>query len=160
MTKTSIEWCNIPGEPGYKANILGEIIGPSKKILRPIVSKSGHMYVFVHQRKKFVHRLILETFVGYCPEGMECRHLDGDPSNNHLSNLQWGTRLENVADRRRHGRMPIPYESIFTKLKPEHIPVIRDLHKKGLSTRDIGSRFRTSHTTIQKILRCERWKGY
>jgi len=25
-----------------------------------------------------IHRLVLETFIGPCPEGMECRHLDGD----------------------------------------------------------------------------------
>jgi transposase len=29
---------------------------------------------------------------------MECRHLDSNPDNNVLQNLQWGTRKENIAD--------------------------------------------------------------
>lgn len=53
-----------------------------------------------------VHSLVLETFVGPCPPGMQCRHFpDGNRRNNNLSNLQWGTRLENAADKRVHGTM-------------------------------------------------------
>lgn len=50
-----------------------------------------------------VHRLVLEAFVGPCPPGMECRHLDGNPSNSHLRNICWGTPSENGMDKRRHG---------------------------------------------------------
>lgn len=51
-----------------------------------------------------VHRLVLEAFVGPCPEGMETRHLNGDRQENRLANLAWGTALENAADLKRHGR--------------------------------------------------------
>jgi len=51
-----------------------------------------------------VHRLVLEAFVGPCPEGMLCRHLDGNGRNNNLSNLCWGTSKENCEDTKRHGR--------------------------------------------------------
>jgi hypothetical protein len=34
---------------------------------------------------------------------MQCRHLDGNRSNNRLDNLAWGTPLENGADKARHG---------------------------------------------------------
>ncbi len=37
--------------------------------------------------KHRLHRLICEAFHGPCPEGQECRHLDGDPSNNRPENL-------------------------------------------------------------------------
>lgn len=50
-----------------------------------------------------VHRLVMDAFVGPCPDGLEVRHLDGDPSNNRLSNLQYGTRPENQLDAVRHG---------------------------------------------------------
>jgi hypothetical protein len=50
-----------------------------------------------------VHHLVLELFVGPRPPGMECRHLDGNPQNNHRSNLAWGTSKENVADQYLHG---------------------------------------------------------
>lgn len=51
-----------------------------------------------------IHRLVLMAFVGPCPDGMEGRHLDGNPSNNRVENLAWGTKKENCADREGHGR--------------------------------------------------------
>lgn len=45
--------------------------------------------------RKYVHRMVLETFVGNCPKGMECLHLDGDNKNNKLDNLKWGTHSDN-----------------------------------------------------------------
>lgn len=50
-----------------------------------------------------VHRLVMAAFVGPCPDGLEVRHLDDDPDNNHLTNLVYGTRSENTLDRVRNG---------------------------------------------------------
>ena len=36
------------------------------------------------RRNIYIHHLVLLTFVGPRPEGMEVRHLDGDPLNNTL----------------------------------------------------------------------------
>jgi flavin-dependent thymidylate synthase len=58
------------------------------------------------QKTVLVHALVLEAFQGPCPEGMECRHLDGNQMNNWASNLKWGTSQENADDRSRHGRTP------------------------------------------------------
>ena len=55
------------------------------------------------QRTEYVHRLVLEAFVGPCPEGMEVCHNNGDPTCNLLSNLRWDTHSENTRDKRRHG---------------------------------------------------------
>lgn len=47
-----------------------------------------------------IQRLVLEAFQG--PPSSEvhvARHLDGNPSNNELSNLAWGTERTNAADR-------------------------------------------------------------
>lgn len=52
-----------------------------------------------------VHRLIMATFVGPCPPGMEVRHLNGVPSDNALFNLRYGTHSENVGDQKRHGTL-------------------------------------------------------
>lgn len=47
--------------------------------------------------------VMLLTFVGPRPAGYDCCHWDGDYRNNHLTNLRWGTRKENVQDSIRHG---------------------------------------------------------
>jgi hypothetical protein len=57
---------------------------------------------------RLVHQLVLETFVGPCPENQETRHLDGIPANNRLENLCWGTSQENNGlDKRRHGTLAL-----------------------------------------------------
>lgn len=51
-----------------------------------------------------VHRLVALAFHGPGREGELVRHLDGDATNNHYSNLAWGTESENQFDKVRHGR--------------------------------------------------------
>lgn len=57
-------------------------------------------------RSRRVHQLVLEAFVGPCPEGMEALHGTGVRHDNCLINLRWGTPVENAADRVRHGTAP------------------------------------------------------
>jgi hypothetical protein len=52
-----------------------------------------------------IHQLVMLTFVGPRPEGLEVCHWDGDPANNQLSNLRYGTRSANREDARRHGTL-------------------------------------------------------
>jgi hypothetical protein len=47
-----------------------------------------------------VHHLVLETFIGPCPPGMEACHRDGNRENNLIGNLRWDTHSGNMADRR------------------------------------------------------------
>lgn len=77
------------------------------QVLRPDSKRYGHRYVVLKVDGKpthmHVHRAVLTAFVGPCPDGMECRHLDGNAANNNLSNLAWGTPTENRRDIIRHG---------------------------------------------------------
>jgi len=57
-------------------------------------------------RTFYVHRLAGEAFIGPLPKGMVTRHLDGDPMNNRLENLRYGTYSENSRDQVRHGTHP------------------------------------------------------
>lgn len=50
-----------------------------------------------------VHRLVLAAFVGPLPEGKEVCHNNGNPGDNRLENLRYGTRSENQLDRVKHG---------------------------------------------------------
>ena len=69
--------------------------------------KSGHLTVTLcHdgvQRAVGVHRLVLEAFVGPCPDGMEACHWNDVPDDNRLENLRWDTRAANIADSVRNG---------------------------------------------------------
>ena len=167
---TKIEWAEeswnpVPGYDGYKVDVEGQILGPSGRVMKQMVMPGGYCYVLCnrgrgHQRKLFVHRAVLLAWVGVPCEGQECRHLDANPKNNRLSNLAWGTRLEQWDDRRRQNRVPRGHKHWSAKLKPYEIPIIRRLHQEGLSSRVIGQRFNVSHTTVLKIVRGVRWCDY
>lgn len=63
------------------------------------------------------HRLVMMTFKGPCPSGLEVCHRDDDPSNNHLNNLYYGTQSDNMNDRVRNG---IHHNAIKTHCKYGH----------------------------------------
>lgn len=50
--------------------------------------------------------LVAEAFLGPRPQGMLVRHLDDIPTNNHVSNLAYGTQVDNMKDCVRNGNHP------------------------------------------------------
>lgn len=67
---------------------------------------------------KNVHRLVAEVFLGPCPDEMEVCHNNGDPSDNRVANLRWGTHRENILDKEVHGTV---YQRNKTHCKRGHI---------------------------------------
>ena len=69
----------------------------------------GHLSVALGRgNSRCVHELVLLAFVGAKPPKHECRHLNGDPADNRLENLAWGTRSENIKDAVAHGTWMTP----------------------------------------------------
>ena len=118
------EWKAIPGYEGsYEVSDDGQVrsvektrrIGKGEGYLRHYparlrslhIDKAGYMRVSLKingvTRNHLVHHLVLEAFVSPRPAGLECRHLNGKPADNHLENLQWGTSSENKFDIVQHG---------------------------------------------------------
>lgn len=131
-------WKAIPGYEGsYEVSDDGQVrsverfrrVGKGEGSLRLYPSqvrslcadKAGYSRVTLKvcgvRRCHLVHHLVLEAFVGPKPPGMECRHLNGNPADNRLANLQWGTSSENSYDVVRHGHH---HGSIKTHCKNGH----------------------------------------
>jgi NUMOD4 motif/HNH endonuclease len=77
------------------------------QILKAQVGARGYQTVSLSDghcgRSRDVHRLVLETFVGSCPAGLEGCHNNGVHLDNRLTNLRWDTRSANNLDAVRHG---------------------------------------------------------
>ena len=89
----------------------GQVRHLKGKVLRTTLSKRGgypevSLYAQGKRERRYVHSLVAEAFFGTRPKGMEVCHNDGDPTNNHLDNLRYGTRSDNMLDRVRHGTNP------------------------------------------------------
>jgi hypothetical protein len=110
-----------------------------------------------HNRGHYVHRLVLEAFVGTCPIGSECRHLDGNRKNSILANLQWGTVKENRADAIRHGTQVRGERCGTSKLKTAQVRRIKQAIANGLSCERIAKEYGVVEGTIRWIARGLTW---
>lgn len=133
------------------------------KILSLTRKKSDRKYLRVRLQKngqkfhKAVHRAVLEAFVGPCPDGMECRHLNGKADDNRLENLQWGTQKENLLDKLMHGTQPRGSQVLNSKLHEANIPPIRELLRRGVEQKTIGEIFGVSPHLIHLISKGKSW---
>lgn len=107
-------------------------------------------------RGREVHKLVVEAFVGPCPVGQEVRHLDGIRSNAKLANLVYGTRIENQADRRRHGTDNAGERQGAHKLTTASVLAIRAL-RGCVPQAALAERFGVSHTAISDVQTRRRW---
>lgn len=134
-------------------------------ILSNIIGSHGYPSVFLYsngkREQRLVHRLVLEAFVGSCPEGMECCHNNGDRKNPKLENLRWGTRSSNTLDSVTHGTHVDSRgsRSANAKLTEDDVVKINNLLSKGhLSQKAIGKLFGVSGTVINYIHKGKSWR--
>lgn len=129
-------WKPVPDYEGlYSVSNLGRIRSESRtitlkngrsrrwpeSILKPFKNSDGYLRVELwknnKQQTRFVHRLVLEAFVGEAPPGTQACHWNDTPENNRLENLRWGTKSENTLDSVRNGSH---HEAIKTHCKRGH----------------------------------------
>jgi hypothetical protein len=164
------EWRAIPGYEGrYEVSDSGAVRSlstyrsTSGGELTPWTANKGYRYVSLRSvgsaKKSFaVHRLVLEAFEGPCPVGKQVAHWDGDPSNNHISNLRWATARENIADRTRHGRTAVGAKNGSAKLDQYTVKTIKRMKDCGFSTYETARLACVSSSTIDDIWSGETWK--
>jgi len=166
-------WKDIPVWEGvYQVSNQGRVkrIAPGPgaqagRIKKPFLTvKGGYLMVklsFINRKTKhcLVHRLVLETFVGLCPEGKETNHKNGIRTDNHLGNLEWVTRSENLI----HafsvlGRKPAQGNQFpQSKLNPEKVIEIRLLSGDGVSYTELAKMFQVSRSAIAHVIKKRSW---
>lgn len=112
--------------------------------------RDGQTFVFR------LHRLVLESFVGSCPHGMEGCHNDGNPCNNAVANLRWDSHLANQRDQVAHGTKRNPPRHggethPNARLTDKQIAAIRAVPSgRGVNAK-LARDFGTTQTTIGRI---------
>lgn len=151
------QWKDIPGFDGYEVSNYGQIQKIGGQPRKTHKEKSGHLSVMIRRKRLRVHHAVLFAFVGPMPDGMECRHLDGNPENNTLENLCWGTRQQNMDDKSKHGTQPWGESSVTAKLTSIQVLEIRQRWEKE-SSRKLASEYGVSHTAIRRAALGIKWK--
>lgn len=172
----------IPGFPGHEADTDGNIWSCLKvkgfgrpnggtysykssewKKMKISKFQSGYSKITLRnngKRKTFrVHRLVLETFVGPCPKGMQACHNNGVRTDNRLENLRWDTCKNNHEDKKRHGTTGAPrginaWNHVFTE---KQVRVIKWALYYGVPQIYLVRVFKCSRNAIFKISKGKTW---
>jgi hypothetical protein len=170
-------WVPVPGYDGsYEVSSFGRVRSVDRCITTrhgvrkqlasvlqsPWMNRDGYLRVGLCNdgvRQKYrVHTLVLLAFVGECPDGMECRHLDGCKTNNKLSNLKWGTHLENCEDMEKHGKRSRGENHTSAKLTKKQVVTIRKQRTRGETLASLSDSFGVSTAQIRRIVDGVEWR--
>lgn len=145
-----------------KVGRFGGINGYWRPIKPGRVGPYSYLHVSLRRDGKthqyYVHHLVLAAFVGPKPPGMECLHRDGNPGNNGLGNLRWGTSAENSEDTVRMGRQTFGELVPQSKITDEIALDIFRLRNGGCTHREIAKFHGISRSIVGAVLRKETWK--
>jgi hypothetical protein len=123
--------------PNYYATKEGKVFSSkSNKFLKPSFDKQGYervgIYIGNYKTKTIkVHRLIAETFIDNPFNKKDVNHIDGNKSNNRVSNLEWCTRSENI----KHG-----FKNGLKKISDSHKKVLSEKAKKYVGGKNPSAR--------------------
>lgn len=125
----------------------------------PILGSRGYFVVnftaYGKRKQHFLHKLVLEAFIGPRPDGMEACHNDGSRINCSLKNLRWDTRSGNHKDKREHGTWQVGEKANNSKLTEQLVIEIRG---RGLSAAQAHREYGLSKTNAKRIVRGDTWR--
>jgi len=169
-----MKWVDIPGwETRYEISECGDVRSKDMRVnakagaiairkgrvLAPIRKTNGYLCVTltdgVNRPQIAIHRLVARAFLGECPIGLHVLHCDGDKSNNHHSNLRYGTPADNHSDTLKHGRRLMGVTHPLAKLDDEAVLHIRSSSRNGVV---LAEMYDVSSAHISAIRRRRTWR--
>lgn len=138
------------------------------KIRQLNINHNGYYYVNLtfggaHNRKTcLVHRMVAESFLPKLEDKEIINHKDGDKLNNHVSNLEWCTTLENNQHAINHNLIDFAkgedvYASVLTEQQVVYILQHYIPRSRTMGARSLGRRFNVDKSTISAIVNKKSW---
>lgn len=161
-------WKEYPCSVGYFVSDQGKVarvVGAKHRMLIGCVcGQYGYRaitWIDSHKKKRrfYIHRAVCELFNGPPPDGMQCRHLNGNRNDNRAVNLAWGTPKENSADMKLHGTVLIGERNPMAQLTRDQVAQMRCLRdERGAAYRHIARQFGVSTMTAFRAVTGRAWK--
>jgi len=145
---------------GYEISSHGRIKNKYKEGFRKqVVSTSGYVLGTFGGESKYFHIMVVETFIGEVPKGLQVNHIDGNKRNNRLSNLEVVTRSQNMKHAFENGLVNTACgeRNGMSVLKKEQVLEIYDLIIAGKSNDDIATIYNLHSRYVSLIRHGKRW---
>ena len=137
----------------------------SKNIRRAeFIDDRGYLVIFISINKKRyfckAHRLVYAYFKNELVGDKEINHIDGNKTNNNISNLELSDRFHNMQHAYKLGLLKsnIGSKNGYSKLTEEQVLEIRRLRNEGIMVRELSEMFNISKTNIRDIISRKLWK--
>ena len=90
-------WLDVKDVDGYEVSNYGRIrIKNNGRIVKPYINR-GYERVNMGNKRNYVHRVVADAFFDHNGgEHTQVNHIDGNKTNNNLTNLEWCTPQENI----------------------------------------------------------------
>ena len=144
--------------PNYEIDVRGNVYSKKRQIiLKPYYNDTGYLQVILYKDGKIYckrpSRLVLEAFVGKCPNGKECCHNNGVKDDNRLENLRWDTHKSNISELDRRGE-----KSGNHKLVEQDVRMIIYMWRTGeFSQQEIADIYSVRRTQVNRIINKRQW---
>lgn len=161
----NMEFIPIHNYPIYELSMDGTVRNSiTGKILKPNLHHQGYYNIWLRngrcKKVVLIHRLIAEHFIPN-PDGKPfINHIDGNKTNNTISNLEWCTSSENAIHARRLGMCADNRGSrnAAAKLTENQVLNIKCLLKMKMLMKDIAKLYNIGITQISYIKLGKSWK--
>lgn len=158
-------WSNIESWPEYQISNFGNVRsykrgGEAKKIM----GSSYNGYIFVrfsmgkYKRYYKVHRLVAIAFIPNPKNLPQVNHIDGNKSNNHISNLEWVDALSNQRHAVRLGLIAYGERASRTKLTEKQVlDILKCRNSRSVKINDLAKKYSVDRTVITNITSGKTW---
>lgn len=163
------EWKDVTGhEDIFMISNLGNLYSKrSKRLLKLNYRKDGYVTYAtkIGGRKGIakcfrIHRLVATHFIDNILNKREVNHIDGDKTNNKVSNLEWVTAKENIKHylEELNGLEKISNRrQTQATLTDENVIIAREQYINGLSQRAIAKILNVSRDSVGRAIRGYKW---
>lgn len=139
----------------------------AERILRNDYDRNGYPIIHLCKKAKFrtlqIHRLVAKAFIPLVEGKDIINHIDGNPNNNNVANLEWCTASENMLHANRTGlrKSCTGAKNPNSKLTDERAQEIVDIYnatRGSISKRGIAKLFpEVSVSVVLNIINGKKW---
>lgn len=155
------DWSKIDAILQYYKIYRSGFISRNGKKIKPWRMKKGHLQVNLsingHSKKFLVHRLVAWLYIDNEKNKPCVNHIDGNPQNNNVNNLEWCTDAENkhhAKENRMFQQSTNRYNSKFDDCQILTIHTIKSTHIT------IAKQYNVSQSVITRIKNFKTYKNF